>query len=354
MGEKSGTGTRLPSGLVLVPLHLRPDLFSSCAELLNQTWRRSLGARIHSLERSSDDFPVCLALVENPGGPVLGHVRLCRVIGLADSLFVESVVVSEELRGKGYGRKLMEATERYARGRGFRNMHLTTHDKQYFYSHLGYQLSEPVQNMGSLGSLVPSGMFQTMIRTGNTSSGISTPHAQANGPSPPIPVPPATQTSPCTSKPHPPPPLLSTSPPAPPPPPIPPPLPTTSPPAPPPPPLPPANLPAPPPLPATASPQLPSTTPPPIPPPTPSATLLAFPPPPAPPPLPPTNPPAPPPAPTTGPTTSLSALSPHLASMSLSCPPSHQTTVRTGPDQTLQSPYRDFRGQTIFWMKKSI
>ncbi|XP_056381163.1 N-alpha-acetyltransferase 80 isoform X2 [Hyla sarda] len=163
MGERGVIGTPSPCSIVLVPLHHRPDLIASCADLLNQTWKRSLGARMHSLERSSDEFPVSLVLIGAPEGPALGHARLCRVVGLQDSLFVESVVVSTELRGKGYGRKLMEATEKYARGKGFQNLYLTTHDKQDFYYHLGYCLSEPVQNMGSLNSLLPADMIQKMV-----------------------------------------------------------------------------------------------------------------------------------------------------------------------------------------------
>ncbi|KAM9326714.1 N-alpha-acetyltransferase 80 [Gastrophryne carolinensis] len=186
MGESSGAGALSLDGLLLVPLHHHPDLIASCAELLNQTWRRSLGARLHSLESSSENFPVCLALIGAREGPALGHARLCRVIGLSDSLFVESVVVSVDLRGRGYGRKLMEATERYAKGRGFRNLYLTTHDKQDFYYHLGYRLTEPVQNMGALRTLLPSGMFQKLSNPdtaagGNIVSSLQTPYKDFRG-----------------------------------------------------------------------------------------------------------------------------------------------------------------------------
>ncbi|CAH2312553.1 N-acetyltransferase 6 [Pelobates cultripes] len=343
MGDHPGTGVHLPSNLVLVPLHLRQDLIASCAELLNQTWRRSLGARIHSLERSCDEFPVCLVLIRECGGPVLGHVRLCRVIGLKDSLFVESVVVSEELRGKGYGRKLMEATEHYARRRGFQKMHLTTHDKQYFYSHLGYQLSEPVQNMGTLGGLLPSGIFQSMTWTDSTSAKLPAPPSHSHFTSPALPV-------------SPPNPLASNLPP---------------------PPLP-VNLSA-----STLSSQLPplnvlsapqpahhSSDPLPTVGPSPQA-------PPAPPPLPSppsylantqcpfssepvnstacsTNPPPPPPLPLSFPSTNLPASPLSSPSGPPLFPPSPKSTECAETGQTLQSPYKDFRGQTIFWMKKCI
>ncbi|XP_053325650.1 N-alpha-acetyltransferase 80 [Spea bombifrons] len=348
MGDPSGERVVLPSDLVLVPLHHRPDLTASCAELLNQTWRRSLGARMHSLERSSDDFPVCLVLVRVSGGPVLGHVRLCKVIGLSDSLFVESVVVSEELRGKGYGRKLMEATENYARRRGFRNLHLTTHDKQYFYAHLGYTLSGPVQNMGTLGTLLPSGMFQGAMKTDFTSvKKPQSPLRPAFPSAPPLPPsvsPPSVITPllPSVSPPSPPPSAAFTSEshhsnissPSPSPPNIlsssaqPSTLPAPSPP--PPPPLPSSLLHTKclvPPAPVFTAPCSTSAMPPP------SFPSSGVPPPPVPPSLP------------------SSALPPHPVSLRS---PHPQEEGQDGTACSLQTQYRDFRGQPIFWMKKRL
>lgn len=69
--------------------------------------------------------------------------------------------MSEAERGKGYGRTLMEKTERYARSRGFKRLCLTTHDKQHFYAHLGYVLSTPVQNAGAMTAFIP---METLLR----------------------------------------------------------------------------------------------------------------------------------------------------------------------------------------------
>ncbi|XP_043833496.1 N-alpha-acetyltransferase 80 [Dromiciops gliroides] len=139
-------------GLTLEPAHLRPELLDACADLINQEWPRSRASRLHSLGQSSDSFPLCLALLGPPPIPgalptVLGHSRLSRVAAHDHSLLVETVVVARALRGQGFGRRLMEATEAFARARGFRRLHLTTHDKQHFYAHLGYQLGEPVQGV---------------------------------------------------------------------------------------------------------------------------------------------------------------------------------------------------------------
>uniref|UniRef100_A0ACB8EIA4 Uncharacterized protein n=1 Tax=Sphaerodactylus townsendi TaxID=933632 RepID=A0ACB8EIA4_9SAUR len=155
--------------LTAVPLHQRPDLLEPCADLINEEWKRSRASRIHSLQRSSEDFPMCLVLIRTArpaeetaeGKPaksqcqLLGHARLSRVVGQPKSLFVETVVVSKAIRGKGYGRKLMEAVENYAKSRGYRCLHLTTHDKQHFYAHLGYTLTTPVQCAGFMSSLIP-------------------------------------------------------------------------------------------------------------------------------------------------------------------------------------------------------
>ncbi|KAM8830225.1 N-alpha-acetyltransferase 80 [Synchiropus picturatus] len=154
-----------------VPIHHRPDLLVSCADLVNSEWQRSQAARAHSLQKSSADFPVSLVLLEGlkESERLLGHARLSRVVGHSSSLFVESVVVSKAERGRGFGRTLMEETERYARRRGFQRLFLTTHDKQHFYAHLGYKLSTPVQNAGAMTTFVPMEMLMRFCRASNSS-----------------------------------------------------------------------------------------------------------------------------------------------------------------------------------------
>uniref|UniRef100_A0A8C9FIZ3 N(alpha)-acetyltransferase 80, NatH catalytic subunit n=1 Tax=Pavo cristatus TaxID=9049 RepID=A0A8C9FIZ3_PAVCR len=153
----------VPEELSLVPLHQHPELLEACAELLAEEWGKSRALRLHALQRSSDAFPTCLALLRAPAPAkppcpccLVGHVRLSRVAGQPSGLFVESVVVARALRGRGYGRQLMEATERYARTRGFRCLHLSTHDKQQFYAHLGFVPSEPVQIVPFLSPAMPA------------------------------------------------------------------------------------------------------------------------------------------------------------------------------------------------------
>jgi ribosomal protein S18 acetylase RimI-like enzyme len=68
-------------------------------------------------------------------GGLLGHVW-------GGWLFVETLWIDESLRGRGHGRKLMRAAERYAIERGAHGSHLSTHSFQApdFYRRLGYQV----------------------------------------------------------------------------------------------------------------------------------------------------------------------------------------------------------------------
>ncbi|KAF7646530.1 hypothetical protein LDENG_00185960 [Lucifuga dentata] len=157
------TDSEYPGKIRTIPIHRRPDLLVPCADLVNSEWQRSQAARVHALQKSCPEFPVCLVLLQGHRETerLLGHARLSRVVGHSRSLFVESVVVSRAERGKGYGRTLMEETERYTKSRGFKRLCLTTHDKQHFYAHLGYVLSMPVQNAGAMTTFVP---METLLR----------------------------------------------------------------------------------------------------------------------------------------------------------------------------------------------
>ncbi|XP_075289060.1 N-alpha-acetyltransferase 80 [Opisthocomus hoazin] len=188
--------------LSLVPLHRRPELLEACAELLGEEWGKSRASRLHRLQRSSDAFPACLLLLRSQGpaeapaareGPcqLVGHVRLSRVVGRPRDLFVESVVVARALRGQGYGRRLMEATERWARARGFGCLRLTTHDKQHFYAHLGFVLGEPVQSVAFLSPAVPAEVLRLFSAPlGAATAAAARPRVPAIPPPPAAPPPP--------------------------------------------------------------------------------------------------------------------------------------------------------------------
>ncbi|XP_059916015.1 N-alpha-acetyltransferase 80 [Gadus macrocephalus] len=178
--------------LRVVPIHQRPDLLPRCADLVNEEWRRSQAARLHSLQKSCQEFPVSLVLLAGPPGAerLLGHARLSRVVGHGASLFLESVVVPAAERGKGRGRALMELTERYCRGRGFGRLCLTTHDKQGFYGRLGYAPSGPVQSAGALASVVPLETLHQLMKPSPSAVSPGTPPAPVAPPADAVPPPP--------------------------------------------------------------------------------------------------------------------------------------------------------------------
>ncbi|KAL4237613.1 Acetyltransferase (GNAT) domain [Mactra antiquata] len=147
------------------PLHSVPEYMNECAEVLNEEWKRSLTARLHSLEKSRDEFPVCLVLLDksnNGSTSVIGHSMLSVVRGqTCKSCLVESVVVRKSLRGKGFGRIIMQKTEQFAARQGYEVMYLTTHDKQKFYEHLGYEYCSPVISVGS--GILPESLANKLV-----------------------------------------------------------------------------------------------------------------------------------------------------------------------------------------------
>ncbi|XP_055984995.1 N-alpha-acetyltransferase 80 [Sorex fumeus] len=168
--------------LTLEPVHCRPELLDACADLINEQWPRSRASRLHSLGQSSDAFPLCLMLLGPCPTPkaapiVVGHARLSRVLNRPESLLVETVVVARALRGRGFGRRLMEGLEDFAQARGFHRLHLTTQDQLHFYTHLGYRPGEPVQ-----GLVFASRRLPTALLSGFSKAPCLTVHAALEAP----------------------------------------------------------------------------------------------------------------------------------------------------------------------------
>ncbi|XP_053454540.1 N-alpha-acetyltransferase 80 [Nycticebus coucang] len=186
--------------LILEPVHCRPELLDACADLINEQWPRSRASRLHSLGQSSEAFPLCLMLLSPRPTPeaapiVVGHARLSRVLGRPQSLLVETVVVARALRGRGFGRRLMEGLEVFAQARGFHKLHLTTHDQMHFYAHLGYQLGEPVQGLVFTSRQLPTTLLSAFPRAPSTWTPCKAPNLTAqvvpvDPKGPPLPPPP--------------------------------------------------------------------------------------------------------------------------------------------------------------------
>ncbi|KAF0290995.1 N-acetyltransferase 6 [Amphibalanus amphitrite] len=122
----------------VLPVHQHGSLMGNVCVLLNEEWPRSTTARMRTLQASCEEFPACLALVEQSRpDTVVGHAKLSPVPDRDDALFVESVAVPDGVLSVGS-----------AVSRGCRQLYLSTHDKQRFYARLGYTPCAPVATFG--------------------------------------------------------------------------------------------------------------------------------------------------------------------------------------------------------------
>ncbi|ELU02891.1 hypothetical protein CAPTEDRAFT_169672 [Capitella teleta] len=155
-------------------------------------------ARLHSLAKSSEQFPLSLVLLEEgEKSEIVGHSRVCKVIGQPTACLLESVVIRRNKRGLGLGRILMRETELQSVRRGFTEAYLTTHDKQNFYAHLGYEYCSPVVTLGSASNLLSEHMCEKLFSKKETllkDTGTKSPSSQlppgAAPPPPGVPPPP--------------------------------------------------------------------------------------------------------------------------------------------------------------------
>ncbi|KAL7645202.1 UNVERIFIED_CONTAM: hypothetical protein RMT77_003588 [Armadillidium vulgare] len=132
--------------LKLLPLHKHPEFKDACVEMLNKEWPRNVTLRCRFLDSSCDDLPTCLILLltdENGSDILVGHSKLTVIYNEENSVFIESVIIHHDYRGRGFGKVLMSKTEEYAANLGFKTIVLNTKLKG-FYSKLGYKFSEPV------------------------------------------------------------------------------------------------------------------------------------------------------------------------------------------------------------------
>lgn len=86
-------------------------------------------------------------MIAAAGRPRAVLVEACKLILILIWAYLPfplvTVLVTKELRGQGYGRRLMQAAEEYVAGLNYHRVHLSTHDMQNFYRHLGYEDGPP-------------------------------------------------------------------------------------------------------------------------------------------------------------------------------------------------------------------
>lgn len=133
--------------LTVIPIHNSPKYLQDCCNLLNEQWKRSDTARLHSLSSSSDQFPTSLILLKDE--KLIGHAKLSIIPRIPNACFIESVVIEKTLRGKGYGTFLMKKAEEYVNGLCLDTIYLSTYDMEEFYTKLGYCKCPPICIYGS-------------------------------------------------------------------------------------------------------------------------------------------------------------------------------------------------------------
>ncbi|EFO23052.1 acetyltransferase [Loa loa] len=123
---------------------------NQCYEFYDgQEWPRSVGARENTQRKSLNSTPpMSFVMVDKKTDKLVGHGRLCPLLGESQSCWIESVIINNDLRGKGLGRWLMAQLENEARKFGFRKAYLSSENKQAFYAKCGYSACEPVLNVG--------------------------------------------------------------------------------------------------------------------------------------------------------------------------------------------------------------
>ncbi|XP_009948020.1 PREDICTED: N-acetyltransferase 6, partial [Leptosomus discolor] len=73
------------------------------------------------------------------------------------------------------------------RAQGFSCLHLTTHDKQHFYAHLGFILGKPVQSVAFLSPAIPTEVLRLFSTAPGTAT--TTRPRVTSAPAPPLPPP---------------------------------------------------------------------------------------------------------------------------------------------------------------------
>eukprot|EP01122_Echinamoeba_exundans_P015651 TRINITY_DN7536_c0_g1_i1.p1 TRINITY_DN7536_c0_g1~~TRINITY_DN7536_c0_g1_i1.p1 ORF type:complete len:182 (-),score=19.51 TRINITY_DN7536_c0_g1_i1:341-886(-) len=153
-------------------LHDVPELLDSTVALLNAEWPRKGSYWQNSASKSSENLPLIIVSVKIDR--VVSQLRLSRVSDDDHGLLVENVVVDKSLRGKGYGRFIMNAAESWAVQHGFTAMYLSTPDMQAFYGRLGYVEGDPVTSLGDNASKLNKAQLQGLLAAFGGNAGAAT------------------------------------------------------------------------------------------------------------------------------------------------------------------------------------
>lgn len=116
--------------------------------MLNKEWKKSFDLRERNLRQSSDKFPYHVIFLESvkTNHRLVGHARITKVLSKPEALYLSSVVIKEERRGQGLGKKFMQMIADHVQKMGYNTIYLRT-DLADFYVKCGYAKCDPVQEV---------------------------------------------------------------------------------------------------------------------------------------------------------------------------------------------------------------
>ncbi|CAI5444796.1 unnamed protein product [Caenorhabditis angaria] len=144
------------SDLIFCTLHERQDLLKNSVKFLNEEWPRSDGSREHSQNKSCRSSPPMSFLLINSENEIVGHARVCHLPNRPKSLWIESVMIKNTMRGQKLGKKLMNLVENWMLENNFDEAFLSTDDQVEFYKRCGYLECDPIIHSTTSTSVFPA------------------------------------------------------------------------------------------------------------------------------------------------------------------------------------------------------
>lgn len=177
---------------------LTEEHLEETAVLLNNEWPRSMMMRMRNLKSSMEslgtvDLPKSFVLLQKSTKNIIGHLKLnfIQISGerseelaqIFDSVYLQSLVIQKELRGKGLGKLMMSLAEDFL-AKNFHNfkiLYLNTKDQQRFYESIGYVRTERfLFHVIESKKSACSKMISNLLGSLNTGSRLATANDSAN------------------------------------------------------------------------------------------------------------------------------------------------------------------------------
>ena len=117
--------------------------------LVNSFSDSPVSPRLHSLNKSNDNYPCNYLLVDSNQNQVIGHVTVSleRDQNGQKVAYVESLIIRQDYRKQGLGRFLMAELERILIRDQFKALTLKTIDQVGFYESIGFKLKSKVRSL---------------------------------------------------------------------------------------------------------------------------------------------------------------------------------------------------------------